>query len=258
MSWVALGAAAVGAVGSVVSSSQSKKNAGTTAAPLNVNQISTDSINANNQNEPEIEALLSSSNAFQQQQKTSLLNQAVPGYSQIAGNLSGIAQNASANPYALPKDFSDNLTRLAAERGINTGVKGQAGDYSLLRDFGVNELQYGQQNINNAQSITSMLAGLGSVNPLSPLSFYTTPQQALSAASGNQNLAQSGINAQNAANNNANANTWNAVSKLAGTGAALYNNQNTDTISSNDNAGLVAGTAGGGSIYGGGWTFPST
>ena len=65
------------------------------------------------------------------------------------------------------------------------------------------------------------------MNPLSPLSFYTTPNQAMSAASGNQNLAQSGINAQNAANNNANANTWNSISKLAGVaGGAIANQYN--------------------------------
>jgi hypothetical protein len=180
--------------------------------------------------------LLRSSNSFQQQQKTSLLNSAVPGYSQIAGNLSSFAQNASANPYALPADFSSNLTRLAAERGINTGVRGQAGDYSLLRDFGVNELNYGQQQLNNAQSITSTLAGLGSVNPLSPLSFYTTPGQALQASSANQNLAQSGINAQNAANNTANANTWNSIAKLGGVAAGSIASQynGTDTSGAQD------------------------
>jgi hypothetical protein len=216
--------------------------------------VDRDSALGNLDNEGSIESLLRQSNAFQQGQRTDLLNQAIPGYSNIAGALSTQAQQEASNPYAIPPDMVANLTRLAAERGINTGVRGQAGDYSLLRDFGVNELQYGQQNLQNSQSILSTLAGIGAVNPLSPLSFYSTPGQALGAAQGNQSLAQSGINAQNAANQYATANTWAGVSKLAGTIGGLYNSGAGLGTASN-NAGYEAGTPSGGSIYGGGWSF---
>ncbi len=244
MSWVALGVAAVGAVGTVVSSKDAKKNAGATAAPVDIGQVTGDTAQANLNNEGSIEELLRQSNAFQQGQRTDLLNQAIPGYSNIAGSLSATAQQEAANPYALPQDMTDNLTRLAAERGINTGVRGQAGDYSLLRDFGVNELQYGQQNLQNSQSILSTLANVGAVNPLSPLSFYATPGQSLSAATGNQNLAQSGINAQNAANQYATANTWAGVSKLAGTIGGMTSNSN-NNFASTTGSGLLNQNGGG-------------
>jgi hypothetical protein len=225
-SWVAIGAAAVTAVGGIISSKQAKKGAGQTASPINIGDTAQQSIAANTQNEPEIEALLRQSNAFTQNQNLSLLNKAIPGYSSIAGNLSKQAQEASADPYALPKDFTDNLTRLAAERGINTGVRGQANDFSLLRDFGVNSLQYGNQRIQQSQGILQTLAGLAKVNPLSPLSFYATPQQSLAAATGNQSLAQSGINAQNQANLYASQNEWSSFSRLAGTAAGAWNSYN--------------------------------
>lgn len=236
-SWAAVGAAAVTAVGSYASSRQAKKGAGQTAAPLDIGQITNDTTQANIANQPEIEALLRKSNSFNQGQNLNLLEQAIPGYSKIAGNLSNYAQNASANPYALPKDFTDNLTRLAAERGISTGVRGQANDFSLLRDFGVNSLQYGQQQIQNTQSILGTIAGLAKVNPLSPLSFYSTPQMAYGAAAQNQNLAQSGINARNAANNYATANTWSSLSSLAGTAAGAYNQYQNGQAA--NNAGLI-------------------
>lgn len=222
MSWVGLGTAAVGVVGTIVSSRNAKKNAGQTAPPLDIKDISKQSIQGNIENEPDIEALLRKSNAFNQSQNTNLLNMAIPGYDKIAGNLSGVAEHASADPYALPKGFADNLTRLAAERGISTGQRGQAQDFSLLRDFGVNQLQYGQQNIQNSQSILATLAGIGKVNPMSPLSFFSTPGQALGAAGANQDLAQSGINSTNAANQYATANTWSGISQLAGAAATAY------------------------------------
>lgn len=222
MSWGFVAGAAITAVGGVVSANQAKKGAGKTAPPIDIGDVSKTAIQANIENMPDIEALLKQSNKFQQRQNLSLLEQAVPGYSGISSNLAGIAAESSANPYALPKDFTDNLTRLAAERGINTGVRGQANDYSLLRDFGVNSLQFGQQRIGQAQSIVSMLAGLGKVNPLSPLSFMTSPDAALAAASGNQALQQSSINAQQSAKNYANASMVNSFSQFAGQAMGAY------------------------------------
>jgi len=214
-------AAGASAYGTYQSGQNAKALAGKQAPGLDIGQITKDSAVGNVQAEPDIEALIHSSNKFNEKENLSLLEKAIPGYSKIQGNLSTLAQNASANPYALPQGVADNLTRLAAERGISTGVRGQAADYSLLRDFGVNELAYGQQNIQNTQSILGTLAGLGKVSPLSPLSFYSTPGQALGASATNMSANQAGINAQNAASQYATDSTWAGISKLAGA-AATY------------------------------------
>src|ERR1035437_1433252 len=106
------------------------------------------------------------------------------------------------DPYGLPADVQDNLTRIAGERGINTGVRGQAGDFSALRDLGVNELQYGQSRISQAQSIlSSVSASAPRINPMSATSMYLTPSQALQTATNNQSADQAALNARTATDN---------------------------------------------------------
>lgn len=221
MSWIAVGAAVVVGGSTYMAKSKGAKAPGQ-AAPIDVGATSAEAIRANSANSPEIEALLRRANAFTQDQNLSLLNRAIPGYDQIAQNLSRQAQQASANPYALPQEFEDNLARIAAERGINTGVRGQAGDFSLLRDFGVNSLQYGQQQLASSQSILGTLAGLAKVNPLSPLSMYITPQNALQVASENRSAEQAYLNAKQAAANQKAAAPWAALASAGGTFAGMY------------------------------------
>ncbi len=202
--------------------SQKSQKAPGQAAAVDPGQVAGDAIRSNVTNTPEIEALLRRANSFTQDQNLSLLNQAIPGYGQIAQNLSNQALQASANPYGLPKEFSDNLARQAAERGINTGVRGQAGDFSLLRDFGINSLQYGQQQLQSSQNILQTLAGLGKVNPLSPLSMYIQPGQALQGAYQQQSADQSYMNAQQAAANKQAAAGWNGLAAGAGVFGGMY------------------------------------
>src|SRR4029079_7548334 len=124
-----------------------------------------------------IEELLAKANAFQQNQALTLTNQAMPGYDQLTKTLSNHAQDLADHPYDVPKEVQDNLERIAAERGISAGTRGQFNDFSLLRDFGVNELQYGQSSLSQASQITNLLSSIApKVNPMSPLSFYVTPQ----------------------------------------------------------------------------------
>lgn len=236
MSWIAVGAAVV-VGGATYAGQRAGAKAPGKADSIDVGSASNDAIRANYANSPEIEALLARANEFTQKQNLSLLNRAIPGYTDISKNLSNRALEASANPYALPKDFADNLNRIAAERGINTGVRGQAGDFSLLRDFGVNSLQYGQQQLGQAQSILGTLASLGKVNPLSPLSMYVTPQNALEVASQNRSADQAYLNAQQAAANQKAAAGWNALAAGVGTFAGAY-----------------GGGAGGAAKAGGGYT----
>lgn len=220
MSWFAVGAAVV--VGGSTYMSKTSQKAPGQAAAVDPTAVQAETIRGNVANSPEIEALLRRANSFTQGQNLSLLNQAIPGYDQIASNLSNQALQASANPYELPKEFSDNLARQAAERGINTGVRGQANDFSLLRDFGVNSLQYGQQQIQSSQNILQTLAGLAKVNPLSPLSMYIQPGQALQGAYQQQSADQAAMNAQQAAANAKAAAPWDALAAGVGTFAGMY------------------------------------
>lgn len=219
MSWVGVGTAAVGVLGNVLAP---KRASGT--APLQQVNLQTEqrkAIEGNQINESGIEALLARSNSFAQDQSLSLMEKAMPGYSKLAGRLTGLTNDLLTNPYELPPDVQKNIERQAAERGISVGGRGQFQDFSLLRDLGVNSLQYGQQRIGQAQSLTGLLASLApKVNPMSPMSFYVTPGQTAQIAAGqnaaNQEIAQSGLNAEAAAKNNRNQNLWDSLAFAAG------------------------------------------
>lgn len=166
-------------------------------------------------NADSIEQLISRTNRYNQTEATSLMEMAVPGYGRLAGKFTSLANDKLDNRYNVPKEVTDNLTRIAAERGINTGLRGQAGEFSLLRDLGVNMLDYGDRQVGQAQSLLSTVAGLSPrVSPMSPLSFYVTPGQQIEAQTGNNRMTFSANQAQNNAEtaaSNANASMWGQI-----------------------------------------------
>lgn len=217
--WVA-GATVVSSVGGALLGKQKAPKA---APPIDLTAEQRKSIAGNISNEGDIESLISRANSFSQDQNLALMEKAMPGYGALSKALTSTAQSELADPYSLPKDVQDNIARLAAERGISAGTKGEFNDFSLLRDFGINSLQYGQSRINQAQGITGLLASIApKVNPLSPMSFYVTPGQQAQVAAGNQSAQQAQYNAQAAADNYNNASLWGAVTRGVGTLAGAY------------------------------------
>lgn len=210
------GAAIGGVLGGLFGGKKAK--APQMAPPIDLNEEAKKSIAGNISNQDDIETLISRANAFNQDQNISLMEKAMPGYGALSKQLTSTAGDLLKDPYSLPKDVQDNLVRLAGERGISAGTKGEFNDFSLLRDFGINSLDFGQKRIAQAGNITSMLASLApKVNPLSPMSFYVTPQQQAMVAAGNQSNQQASNNAQAAAQNFNNANSWDNI--LSGVGA---------------------------------------
>lgn len=194
-----------------------KAKAPALAPPVDLSEEAKKAIAANTDNESSIEALLSRANTFNQDQNISLMEKAMPGYQALAKQFTAQASKDLADPYSLPADVQQNIQRLAAEHGISAGTKGEFNDFSLLRDFGINSLQYGQQRIGQAQSITQLLGSLAPrVNPLSPMAFYTTPGQAVAVAEGNRSAQQANNNVVAAAGNYNNANDWDSLVKSAG------------------------------------------
>ncbi len=231
--WGAVAAAVVSAGAGAVAANQAQKKAGKVAAYDNPSLPLTqqDAISSNLSNQSSIENLISQGNKFAGQQATSLQEQVMPGYTDLAKTLTGRAQTLAAHPYDVPQEVQDNLSRIAAEKGISAGTRGQFNDFSLLRDLGVNQLQYGQTAISQASSLTGVLAAIApKVNPMSPLSFYVTPAQSLANTTNNntqnQAIAQGSINAQNAASAAGNADLWGSLSKIAGLyGSSITNGQ---------------------------------
>lgn len=217
--WAAIAGAAVSVAGSILT--KPKAPAAVSYQPVNLGDTAKGAIDSNISNESSIEGLVSRGNQFNEKQALSLQEQSMPGYTQLSKSLSGQAQKLADNPYAVPADVQQNLSRIAAEKGISAGTRGQFNDFSLLRDLGVNELQYGQQNLSTAQGLTATLAAIApKVNPMSPLSFYVTPAQAVGVTTNNntqqQAIGQGAANANAAATNAGNADLWGSVTKLAG------------------------------------------
>jgi len=184
-----------------------------------------------------IESLVSRSNSFTQDQASSLAEKAMPGYTALSAKFMKQASGMLDNPYAVPQDVQDNLSRMASERGISAGTRGEFQDFSLLRDFGVESLKYGESRINSAQSIMSTVAQLAPrINPMSPMAFYVTPAQQIDATvqnnTGQYNSQQSANNASAAAAN-ANASMWGGVvSTVAGAAGGYMANRPATTTPS--------------------------
>ena len=236
--WVQYIPAAISLVSSLL---KPKAQAAAVAEPIDLNAEAKKSIQGNISNQDDIEQLLSRSNSFTQNQANSLMEQAMPGYGELSKKFTNQADELLTDPYALPKDVEQNIARLAAERGISAGTKGEFNDFSLLRDFGINSLQYGNARIGQAQSITQMLGSLAPrVNPLSPMAFYVTPAQQAQVAAGNKDAQQSGNNAAAAASNYNNADMWSGIAGAVGQAAGAYGGSGTNTVKTNQAVGRVA------------------
>ena len=128
--WGGIGGAALGIVGNAVVANNTKKPQTAEYKPVDLQAEQNKAIQGNLANESSVENLLKQSNTFAQQQANSLMEQAVPGYSKFAASLLKTGQQALDNPYAVPQEVQDNLTRIAAERGVTRGTRGQFNSYS--------------------------------------------------------------------------------------------------------------------------------
>jgi hypothetical protein len=219
-------AAVIAAGATAYSASQQSKAAKNAAranrvAPVDLQEEQNKAIEGNIANQSKIESLVSSTNTFNQSQATSMMEQAIPGFSALQSKLMATTNDLLTNPYDLPKDVQTNLERLAAERGVSAGTRGTFNEFSLLRDLGVNSLQYGQSRINQAGGLAGIISSIApKANVMSPLSFYNTPAQYAAnqqlTNANNQATTQGAINANLAATNYQNAGIANAVTGLAG------------------------------------------
>lgn len=213
-----MSAGAFSSIASLGSALFNKQKAPTTVpyVPVDLQQTQQQSITGNAAAEGSIEDLLSKANSYTQNQADSLLEKAVPGYHAFATNLLQAGADKLANPYALPQDVTDKLNQVAAEKGISRGTAGQTNQYSALKDLGVNMLDYGNQNFQQAIQALSTVTGLAPrISPLSPMSFYVTPQQQAQnqtyTNTTQQQIAQGGANAATAARNWNTNNLWDSL-----------------------------------------------
>ena len=225
MSMVSLGAAAIVGGSTIYASSQNNQKGAPAVqyTPVNLQDTQAQAIGGDQASAPQLDALLAQSNQFQQTQASQLMNQALPGYSQFASNLTNTASNLAANPYAIPQSVVGQLSQYAAENNISEGTGAASGFSSsnLLRSLGVNALQYGQSNMASATSALSTLTNTAPrISPMSPASFMVTPQQQAAnqqvTNTNGQQINQGASNSSTAAGNANSSSLWDSIASGAG------------------------------------------
>lgn len=163
--------------GQLIGANQIKAPKTAQYTPVDLQAEQAKAVSGNLANLESIEKLTSKTNTYNQSEATRLMEQAIPGWSQLQSAATAQAQKLLTNPYELDSDTQEYLAKQAAERGISAGTRGQFSDFSYLKDFGITSMQAAQSRISQAQSLMGTLASTSPrVNPMSPISMYITPQ----------------------------------------------------------------------------------
>lgn len=192
--------------GQLIGANQIKAPKTAQYTPVDLQAEQAKAVHGNLNNLEGINKLTERTNTFNQSEANRLMEAAIPGWSKLQASMTNTAQSLLKNPYELDKDQEEYLARVAAERGISAGTRGQFSDFSLMKDFGISSMQYGQSRINQAQSLMGLLASSSPrVNPMSPISMFISPQQQAEEARftnvRTQDTLQAQYNAEAARNN---------------------------------------------------------
>lgn len=143
------------------------------------------SITSNADALPGAESLVSSANAFSQDQIRKMLEGAIPGYSKIVGDVSGNIESLLKGE--LPSDVSNAVQSNAAARSLEGGYGGSGSARSLVaRDLGLTSLDLTQKGIGSAQSWMQIMNSLYAPGEINVSSMFITPEQMFNADLTNQ------------------------------------------------------------------------
>jgi hypothetical protein len=198
------GAAIGGIAGALIGKQKAAPAA--TFKPVDVQEEQRKAIAGNLANFDNASTLSSKTNSFNQTEATRLLEQALPGFSAIRGKLLAEVNKDLEGGNNLPRELSDNLSRIAAEKGITRGTSGGFQSFSVLKDFGFNLVDWKNASRARALNTLSTVYGMAPrVNVMSPMSSMVDPNTAISVAGQNSqmqyNVDQAALNAQTAASN---------------------------------------------------------
>jgi hypothetical protein len=140
-------------------------------------------------------------NTASQNEANRVMEMAIPGFSKIRDKLTAAAMSDLESENGLPAEMEQELARLAAERGISRGTSGQFNDFSLMKDFGFNMVDYAQAQRVKALNTLSQITGMSPrINPMSPMSSLLTVDKALGIQDQNNqrqwqtDMARAGVN----------------------------------------------------------------
>jgi hypothetical protein len=129
---------------------------------------------------PGAEALTASSNTFNQGQVEQMLNAAMPGYSQIAGNVAGNIESMTAGK--IPGDVAGAVQDSAAAQSLTGGFGGSGLSGNLTaRDLGLTSLNLTEQGTSSAESWMNLSNSLFAPGQMNVASMFVSPEQQFSA-----------------------------------------------------------------------------
>jgi hypothetical protein len=223
MAWTDVGIAAGGSIGSLTQGLFGKRKAPayTEYENVDVGKEAGKAIQGNLDNWGDISDLVDKTNTFNATQQKGMLETALPGWNSMSrkmvGSYGDMFQNLASNPYGMPSGLESNIERLAAERGISTGGRGQFQDYSLLRDFGegaIGNMAYTSQLFDSMTNALMGVANFSAAAPVTAQSFFVTPEQQIAQTEQANYLNWMGRNQKNAAD--ADAWNWNRQNLVGG------------------------------------------
>ena len=137
---------------------------------------------------PGAEALVSAANQFSQDQITKMLEQAIPGYSNIVGTTS---QNIESELKGeIPTDVSQAVQSSAAARALGGGYAGTGMGRNLVaRDLGLTSLDLTSKGLSSAESWMTTMNNLFRPSMIDVSSMFISPQQMFQADFQNQESA---------------------------------------------------------------------
>ena len=174
--------------------------------PVDVGKATAEAILINKDNFGSIADLAGKTSDFEQSEALRLLEKAVPGFSKIRDKFLSAALSDLENETRLPDGVADEIFRRSSERGISTGTAGQTREFSVLRDLGINIVEFQNQQRSRALQTFAQVVGVTPrINPMSPRSLFVTPGQTIQTQMQNnlgaQGVSQGAFNAEAAASN---------------------------------------------------------
>jgi hypothetical protein len=152
---------------------------------INLNQMQTSAIGANQASLPALENLATGVNTFNQQQLTELFNNIMPGFSNMSSKVMENISNELSGK--LPSDVAGNIQSSAAAQALTGGFGGSglAGNMTA-KDLGISSLQLMGQGQSSLESWTSMIDKMFMPGQFNISSMFVNPQQEFEDTMANQ------------------------------------------------------------------------
>jgi len=144
-------------------------------------------IDSNVESFDDVTSFLDDLNAFNAQASVDVLEQTIPGFTNLRQQLTDRASELASDPFSVPESVQSLLETQAAQRGVATGVglDSGAGALDLVETFGLTGIQLGQQNLATAQNLANTVTSVAPPpTPVNPFAFLSTTQDQQNANQG--------------------------------------------------------------------------